>query len=270
MFNNTKIKFTKCKHNRLQSMQATELFRAATLIIFLAASSAAVADEYYWYVPGGAPGIFLTPEAACSASMADNITRAPSNTKIEFWYFTKKPYDIVYPYRYEYNCAFKHYSLSADKTTWNWGGVGGWSIIRGGTECPTGYISNDESFLCEDSAASRPSKQIGAPSTKICTSGNPEKVSLAIIGNNYRTEEDLAPKDASAISFLRYYNSTTGLWGHTYSTHLTINLNGSSATLVAADGKRNSFTLSGGGSYRGTRSARFSFARRLTMDLYGI
>ncbi len=64
------------------------------------------------------------------------------------------------------------------------------------------------------------------------------------IGNTFQEEVDFAPTGASPISFIRYYNSVSGLWSHTYSAHLE--MDGSAVTVVRADGSQAPFFVANG------------------------
>lgn len=77
----------------------------------------------------------------------------------------------------------------------------------------------------------------GAPSAR---QGNPIDVAY---GNKFQVEMDYSGKPGSGLHFVRFYNSKTGNWSHTYGARLV--LKPTQALLVFADGRQSFFTLSG-------------------------
>ncbi|MBU1306650.1 MAG: RHS repeat protein [Alphaproteobacteria bacterium] len=77
----------------------------------------------------------------------------------------------------------------------------------------------------------------GSPSL---SAGNPVDVAY---GNKFQTEIDYSGRSGSEMRFIRYYNSRTTSWTHTYAARLK--LSPTKALLIDADGRQSLFSVSG-------------------------
>ena len=80
-------------------------------------------------------------------------------------------------------------------------------------------------------------KTKGRPQTPICgIAGNPINISN---GNKFQTETDFTIKSSGAMTFKRHYNSSDGIWRHSFSSHMR--LDSIFAYVILADGREIQF-----------------------------
>jgi YD repeat-containing protein len=107
--------------------------------------------------------------------------------------------------------------------------------------CPEtlGLGNPDLPGVCPVQSATPVLSSAGAPSQ-----GAGDPVNLAY-GNSFQTEVDYPGQPGSALRFVRYYNSKTAGWSHSYSALLKISP--TKVLLSNADGRESLFTRSAGG-----------------------
>ena len=109
---------------------------------------------------------------------------------------------------------------------------------RFGLSCDGQYTYNVATGICESPTEPQESKEKGVPPPLACIA-NPINLTS---GNKFQEEIDLA-KSTSTPHFSRYYNSSDGLWSHSYATRLA--LGEKNITLIRHDGYQSSFSLNG-------------------------
>ncbi|MCG6538894.1 DUF6531 domain-containing protein [Pseudomonas sp. KSR10] len=116
--------------------------------------------------------------------------------------------------------------------------TGGIYAYRFGAGCDGGYQYSVGSGVCESPEESEERRQRGVPPRLACV-GNPINI---ITGNKFQVEIDYAPA-VGITGFSRYYNSSSTIWGHSYSTKLVIGSD--SVSLIENNGRMVIFSKTG-------------------------
>jgi len=97
------------------------------------------------------------------------------------------------------------------------------------------HINDPETGACTHKHMT--AKTRGRPQTPICgMAGNPINISN---GNKFQIETDFTIKSSNAMALRRYYNSSDGIWRHSFSSHMRLDSN--FAYVILADGREIKF-----------------------------
>lgn len=227
------------------------MFRFGIFAVFYFVCQLVVADEvYYWTSADGSyKEHYKNSLDACKRYYKVNHFDMP----VYGYYPIESTLHVVsYDYKYEYwgyilaNCEFTKYSIEDPARKYQVG----FHVSRLGRNCPVGELYNSGSGACEGGGVALPRKQLGAPALQSCAVdggkssgfvGNP--INLAT-GNKYQEELDYSGKTRFPLDFIRYYNSATGQWTHTFGESLSIGTE--SVQIEFADGRQSLFSISQG------------------------
>jgi YD repeat-containing protein len=223
------------------------------LFFVLCSSSAFAEDQFYYLIAGDTAEVqYTSPDAACHvlynqlqaelASNADGDTVTPSPYTSPTLTINNPPFVVYQCYA---TATFK--SPEGDPFSDTISG----SITQIGDNCTDGTIYNSTSGQCEGPDDDQDHNEQGdidnaqaAVGVLICPAskeaGDPINAST---GNEYESETDYQDSDGE-LRFVRYYNSTTGYWTHSYNTQLTMSPN--ALQLFFDDGRSSLFKLNNG------------------------
>ncbi|WP_141243613.1 DUF6531 domain-containing protein, partial [Pseudomonas indica] len=199
------------------------------LLTSFASQSIAESNTYQWVIRGGDGTPFSSATGACEAAFEKEENRLKLSL----------PTKITFTGEWTRTC----YANSPAYTE----GVAGFAYAtlgRIGNSCPEGSTYNVKQGECEtEPFTSKNNGSLSIPS--ICNfTGNPINI---LNGNKFQIENDITSTQTSDLRFLRTYNSSTGLWTHSFSDNLYIGEK--SIVLTRSDGRESIFQLISGQAY---------------------
>lgn len=191
------------------------------------------ADEVHYATPDAACHVIYNKEAAELVGMGYTVVQSYQSPTIA----QNSPPKILM-----YSCLATGTNPAKNTSNTLSGG-----FAREGDNCTSSQTYNPVTGLCENPDEDQDHNELGDPSNPplggpASCAGDPIN---AASGNEYESETDYRDADGELI-FTRYYNSSTGVWGHSYQTSLYIDPDSNALVLRFEDGHSSLFSVTNG------------------------